>query len=514
MVVEPVAADPKTLGLPAKVPEHLREPVPKHYHFIFCQRCHFFTKLAVPSMYAIVDIETTGGYAAANGITEISIQVFDGEKVVDKFESLINPGQPIPPYIAAMTGITDDMVADAPPFEEVASTVYNLLTDKIFVAHNVNFDYSFVKSHLDECGFSLDVKKLCTVRLSRKLVPGFPSYSLGKLCHSLGIRINNHHRAGGDTEATVKIFKQLLEKDKENFIQKSLQRNSKEFILPPNVPKQHFDQLPYTPGVYYFHDEKGKIIYVGKARNVRYRVNSHFSNNSKARQKQNFLRNTYSISHQPCATELMACILESTEIKKLWPIFNYSQKGWEDVYGIFAYEDQNGYMRLAIEKNKKQLESVCTIHNMLEGHSILRKIIKEFQLCPKLCFLQTSHDKCEAMKEGNCYGACEQDEDAAEYNARVAAAIESLRAKPSFAIVEGGLNGDDQSCVLVVKGKFYGMGYLPADVQIMDIETLKDHLTPYKENNYISNLVNNYAVRFPQKVKMFDAETVQSRTPA
>jgi DNA polymerase III subunit epsilon len=460
-------------------------------------------------MYAIVDIETTGGYAAAHGITEISIQVFDGNQVTEKFESLINPGHPIPRYIQAMTGITDEMVAGAPPFEDVASTVYDILNNKVFVAHNVNFDYSFVKSHLEENGYSLNVRKLCTVRLSRKIFPGFPSYSLGKLCHSLGITIRNHHRAGGDTEATVKIFSHLLKKDKD-FIEKSLQRNSKEFILPPNVPKEHFDLLPYSPGVYYFHDEKGKIIYVGKARNVRYRVNSHFSNNSQGRQKQNFLRHTYSISHQPCATELMACILESTEIKKLWPVFNYSQKGWEDVFGIFMYEDRNGYLRLAIEKNKKQLDPVCTIHNVVEGHGILRKIIKGYGLCPKLCFMQTSNDECDGIKEGNCTGACQQKEEAASYNRRVLSAVESLQDKPTFVIVDEGLNAEEKSCILVVKGKFYGMGYVPLDIQIMETEALQSFLTPYKENNYISNLVNSYAARCPEKVRVVNSMTIQS----
>src|SRR5882724_14718 len=115
-------------------------------------------------MYAIVDIETTGGYAAAHGITEISIHVFDGNTVVEKFESLINPCQPIPRYIQAMTGITDDMVANAPKFEDVAENIYNILQDKIFIAHSVNFDYSFVKGHLAVYGFDLNCKKLCTVR--------------------------------------------------------------------------------------------------------------------------------------------------------------------------------------------------------------------------------------------------------------------------------------------------------------------------------------------------------------
>jgi DNA polymerase-3 subunit epsilon len=459
-------------------------------------------------MYAIVDIETTGGYAAANGITEISIHIFDGNTVIDKFETLINPGQPIPYYITAMTGISDKLVANAPPFKEVAEKIFNILQDKIFIAHNVNFDYSFVKSHLKEAGFDLNSKKLCTVRLSRKIFPGFPSYSLGKLCQSLGITIIDRHRAGGDTAATVKVFELLLQNDKEQHIQKSLQRNSKEAILPPNVPKEHFNQLPYTPGVYYFHNEKGKVVYVGKANNIRYRVNSHFSNNSESRQKQNFMQHVHSISFQSCGTELMACILESTEIKKRWPIFNSSQKRWEDIYGIFLYEDQNGYLRLAIDKNRKRLNPVYTFHYIVDGHAIIRKLIKDFNLCPKLCFIQKDAGKCEGINEGYCNAACEQKEPVNSYNERVKRACDTLRSQPSFAIIDKGINGDDQSCILVREGTFYGMGYIPADTQITNPGSLKDYLTVYKENSFIRNLVNGYAARFPSKVVLFETETV------
>jgi len=454
-------------------------------------------------MYAVVDIETTGGFAAGNGITEISIHVYDGNKVVEIFETLINPRQPIPYYIQSMTGITEEMVKDAPLFEDVADKVFQLLSDKIFVAHNVNFDYSFIKSQLAANHFTLNSKKLCTVRLSRKIFPGFPSYGLGNLCHSLGISINDRHRAGGDTAATVKVFQLLLQNDKEQVIAKSLLKTSKEQILPPNVPKEDFEKLPYTPGVYYFHNEKGKIIYVGKAKNIRYRVNSHFSNNSQSRQKQNFLRFTHGISFQPCATELMAHILESCEIKKLWPIFNYSQKNAESVYGIFLYEDQNGYYRLAIEKNKKHLKAVHTFHYLTDGHSTLRKLIRNYSLCPKLCFIQTADTGCEGVREKYCHGACEQLEEPAVYNARVKQAIESLSTQPSFAILDNGLNADEQSCILVWEGKFYGMGYIPADVQISEPEALRNLLTPYKENLFIRNIVHGYAARFPAKVKFF-----------
>ncbi len=464
-----------------------------------------FTKLAVcihTTMYAITDIETTGGYASANGITEICIHVFDGEKVTRVFNSLVNPRQFIPTYIQAMTGITNEMVQSAPYFEDIAEEVHSILSGNIFVAHNVNFDHSFIKAHLEHCGYTLQVKKLCTVRLSRKIMPGFPSYGLGKLCHSLGIVINDRHRAGGDTAATVEVFRLLLEKDTDNFIAKSLAKNSKEQVLPPNVPKEHFTELPYTPGVYYFHNEKGKIIYVGKAKNLRYRVNSHFSTNSASRQRQNFLRNTYAITYQPCATELMAHILESTEIKKLWPIFNSSQKKPEQLFGIFVYEDQKGYYRLAIDKNKQQLQPIYSFHYLADGQSFLRQLIRDFNLCPRLCFLQKGDAVCDSTGENACKGACRGDEPVTQYNKRVDEAINSIeQEKPSYAIVERGLGAADQSCILVWKGKFYGMGYLPDDVNIHEPESLKDYVTPYKENLFIRNLVNGYAAKYPDKVR-------------
>ena len=453
-------------------------------------------------MYAIVDIETTGGYAAANGITEICIHLFDGEKTTEVFQSLVNPRQPIPRYIQAMTGITDEMVESAPYFEDIAERVYELLQPNIFIAHNVNFDHSFIRAHLQACGYSLQVKKLCTVRMSRRLLPGHVSYSLGRLCESLGIVITDRHRAGGDTAATVELFRLCLANDRENFIHKSLSRNSKEQVLPPNVPKDHFDKLPYTPGVYYFHNEKGKIIYVGKAKNIRYRVNSHFSTQSDSRQRQNFLKHTHAISFTSCATELMAHILESTEIKKKWPVFNQAQKRAEQLFGLFLFEDQKGYMRLAIDKNTRQAQAVCTFPNLTEAHSYLRQLIRTFDLCPRLCFMQKDATPCVTSGEGSCSGACEGREETSAYNVRIAAAVESVsKNSNSFAIVERGLEMDDQSCILMWKGQFYGMGYIPGDATVRESEDLKELLTPYKENMFIRNLVNGYAAKHPDKVR-------------
>jgi len=303
-------------------------------------------------MYAIVDIETTGSFAASNGITELAIVLHDGTRVVDRFESLVNPGQPIPRFIQVLTGIDDSMTSDAPVFSEIAETVHGLLVNAVFVAHNVNFDYSFLKYQLEQCGFFLESKRLCTVRLARKLFPGLPGYSLGKLCRELNIEIEHRHRAGGDADATAVLFERILARDSQGQVGRMLSGRSREQYLPANLPEEQITVLPYTSGVYYFHDEKDKVIYVGKAKSLRHRVCSHFSNNHTGLRRQEFLRSIHRISWKETGTELMAFLLECVEIKRLWPKYNSSLKKFEQLYGLYAFEDRNGYLRLTIEKKK------------------------------------------------------------------------------------------------------------------------------------------------------------------
>jgi DNA polymerase-3 subunit epsilon len=393
------------------------------------------------------------------------------------------------------------MVEGAPYFEEVAEKIYTILSGNIFVAHNVNFDYSFVKNHLAQYGYTLNTKKLCTVRLARQVFPGFPSYSLGNLCHSLSIPIQNRHRAGGDARATVTLFQQILANDEKGCVQTSLKKTSKEQTLPPNVPKEQFLQLPSTPGVYYFHDQKGKVVYVGKAKNIKSRVNSHFSNNSDSRQKQNFVRHVFGITFQPTATELMAAILESTEIRRLWPLFNTSQKKPEDVFGIFVYADQNDYLRLAIEKRRKSANPVYTFHYKVDGHGVIRKLVAEFSLCPKLCHIQTDNDTCQGLQDQHCLGACEKTEPAQTYNERVMQAVGSLTKRPSYLVLDKGTGEDDISCIMVVNGSFFGMGYLPKDFDSLDRASITEYIQPYKENSFIRSLLNTHVSNFPSQLR-------------
>src|SRR5687767_10840883 len=299
-------------------------------------------------MYAIVDIETTGGYAANHRITEIAIYHHDGIQITDQYHTLLNPGRNIPFYITGLTGITSEMVLDAPTFEEVAEDLFNLLDGKVFVAHNAHFDYSFLKREFELSGFNWNAKKLCTVRLSRKIIPGLKSYSLGTLSESLGIAITNRHRAGGDASATAKIFDLLLRRDKDNHIAKTLRKNSGETILPPNLAKEEFDGLPAKPGVYYFLNARGQVIYVGKAINIKKRIAGHFTGDAREWSRSKIRNEIHHVSYELTGNELIALILESQEIRRLWPKYNQAQKFRAEEWGVFDYEDRNGYLRFSI----------------------------------------------------------------------------------------------------------------------------------------------------------------------
>lgn len=442
-------------------------------------------------MYAIVDIETTGGYAAASCITEIAVFVHDGTKVVKHFETLINPQQSIPRYITALTGIDDAMVSDAPSFDEIADVVFDLLNENIFVAHSVNFDYSFIKHQLKKSGYDLTAKKLCTVRLGRKIFPGLPSYSLGNLCRSLHIDVENRHRAGGDAKATVQLFEYYLANNGEVFINEMLKKTSKDQWLPMHLDKKAIDQLPTKPGVYYFHNSKDKIVYVGKAINIKKRVSSHFTHNDPDRKRQNFLRNIYKVTYRECATELEALVLESTEIKKIWPLYNRSQKQPQQKYALYAFEDARGYMRLAIDKKKKNIQALYVFNLLHEGLVLLKKMVVEFELNAKLCFLD---------KTAFTQADYEFLESPAIYNGKIRRAMEALNEQlPTFVVMDEGIKAEEKLCLLIERGNFWGMGYIPKKLKPRSSEELKNYLDPYADNDYIRNSIYSFAEANPHK---------------
>ncbi len=449
--------------------------------------------------YAIVDIETTGGNAGGSRITEIAIIIHDGQEVIERWETLINPQKNIPLPIFALTGINNEMVRDAPVFDDVADKIFQLLSDRIFVAHNVNFDYSFVRHQLGEAGYKWTARKLCTVRAARKIAPGFSSYSLGNLCRTLGIPLENRHRAGGDADATAILFSWLVEKDHHGHIDKMIKKTAQDQRLPPNLPPSDFEQLPETPGVYYFYNEVKKVVYVGKAVNIKKRVASHFSGNNVSVQRQNFLRDIHGISFEICGTELMSLLLECSEIRKLWPTYNRALKRFEPKFGLYEYEARSGYRYLAIGKVAKLQNCIKSFDTEYEGVNVLRALAEEFNIDHRFC-KYGSQLPGDFLKITDVTALPDLD----EHNMQVQIALDSLlQNRPSFAIIDKGRSIDERSCIWVENGEFYGMGYIGTDVTISEPSEIKNYISRYRSNQYSMQLIHNYAKKHPGKVRRY-----------
>lgn len=444
-------------------------------------------------MYAIVDIETTGSFASENGITEIAIILFNGSEVEERYSTLVQPRYPIPKFVSHLTGITNAMVASAPLFSEIALVVHRMLHNRIFVAHNVNFDYSFIKYHLRECGFEWNTKKLCTLKLAREAFPGMQKYGLESLCRNLEIPVENRHRAGGDADATCIIFDMILKKGGEKIIQQYFKKENRAQILPPNLPSTTLQKIPASPGVYHFHNEQEKIIYTGKAKSLKSRVVSHFTGFNTSRKRQDFIRKIYSISFTKCATELAACILESIEIKKRWPEYNISQKNTEQLYGIYAFEDMKGYLRLAINKVNKSLAPVSFYSLYTEAHRALWKLVHTYDLSAQLCFLDKTsfdHSSLEPLET---------------YNEKVRSAILDLQnVQEEFLLLEKPASGKGNFCILIEKGQFYGMGLINENADLDDRQILKNHLIQYPHNSVIMSLIKSHALKYPNHIYPFE----------
>ncbi|MFM1968896.1 MAG: hypothetical protein RL152_273 [Bacteroidota bacterium] len=457
-------------------------------------------------MYAIVDIETTGGNAGSGSITEIAILISDGKSILDSYTTLVNPLQPIPLFIEKLTGINDEMVSKAPTFSEIAKEVHELLQDKIFVAHNVNFDYSFIAHQLNQQGYRFNARKLCTVRLSRKVFEDLPSYSLGNLCRSLDIHVKNRHRAMGDAAATTELFHRIFEADRGLLIKSMLKKGSGDEYLPIHLSSGDLEQMPDRPGIYYFHDAKGKIIYVGKAKRLRKRVISHFSNNDVSKRKQDLMRMVHKISFKESGNELMMSVMESIEIKRIWPLFNRSQKKFENRVGICSYVDQRGVLRLGIVKKKKHLVLHTSFPYQLDGMRLLNKLAREHKLCPKMCFLQLETVDCVGQEEDFCEGICSNTEKVERYNKKVTKVIANLQSlNPTIAVFGEGRKPNEKSCILISKNDFLATGFIEETlIKKIKLDKLKKKLEPAASNEFIRSMVINYAELNPEWTKKFD----------
>ena len=430
-------------------------------------------------MYAIVDVETTGGKYNEEGITEIAIYRYDGNRIVDQFSSLVNPLREIQPFVQKLTGINAKMLVNAPKFFEVAKRIVEITEDAVLVAHNADFDYRIIRTEFSRLGFDFERQSLCTVNLAQSLIPEAPSFKLGKLVRHLGIPISDVHRAHGDARATVELFKILLEKDSE----KKIIATHIKTLNQKQVPNKYLaiiDDLPTETGVYYLHNKAGDILYIGKSKNIKKRVLSHLTGSGRKAQK--IQKTIDSVSYERCGNECLALLKEQHEIKKNQPRLNHALKFRHFAMGI-RLNTSTPYHQLLIEQVRQEQEYLDVFKNKKEAEGRLRFWIKKFELCAQHTSLASGASHCFDYGIDQCKGACIGDEKCDSYNARLASVEDSLRYPyPDMLIIDRGKNVNEKSFIYIKNNVFQGYGYYQLNHQINTVEKIEARLIPIEDN--------------------------------
>ncbi len=447
-------------------------------------------EIDIENLYAILDIETTGGQFNEEGITEIAIYKFDGHEIVDQFISLVNPEKPIQPFVVKLTGINNEMLKGAPKFFEIAKRIIEITNDCIFVAHNVSFDYRVLRTEFRRLGYDFNCKNLCTVELSQKLMPEQPSHSLGKLVRALGIPMADRHRATGDALATVKLFKMLLDKDVEKTILNELIKSEVEKGIAPKL-RDIMESMPSKVGVYYIYSQSGKLIYIGKSRNIRKRINQHFTGTDKKSLK--IQSAVFTVTYEETGSELIALLKESEEIKINKPILNRAQKKTMYSYGLYDEIDENGYLNLKIEKLNTNRKEITIFTTLTEAKNTLFRITAQYKLCQKLTGLYIAKKECFQNKIKECDGACIGAVSVEEYNARVQEFItKNTFENQNMIIIDKGRKISEKSAILIENGIYKGYAFFDLNYQITNPEVLRNIIIPMQNNRDVKNILQSH----------------------
>ncbi|HSX29049.1 MAG TPA: exonuclease domain-containing protein [Candidatus Saccharimonadales bacterium] len=382
-----------------------------------------------------VDIETNGLDHIRGRVIEVgAIRVEDGA-VVNEFKQLIDPGTPLPQFITGLTGITEHDLTDAPLFGAIADELYNILDGAVFVAHNVRFDYSFLKQEFKRIGKSFNPKQLCTVRLSRALFPQYRTHKLGDLIQRHNLEVSARHRAYDDAHALWQ-FLQLVESTTDpGVLQAAIARQLKKPSLPKGLDPHVLETLPNSTGVYILEDDKGVPIYIGKSIHIRTRVASHFMRDHDNTAEFKIAQHVRSISHIQTGSELEALLLESQLVKEKLPLYNKQLRRVTKVILARRTQNEAGYDTVQLEEADPS--DVLAGHDALavysrrsKAKSTLEQMVKDWGLCPKLLGLEKTKGACFMSQLGRCKGPCTGKEPASAYNARLNTAFERSRIEP------------------------------------------------------------------------------------
>ncbi len=455
-------------------------------------------------MYAILDIETTGGKFNEEGITEIAVYRYDGQKVIDQLSSLVNPLQDIQPFVQRLTGINSKMLSNAPKFFELAKRIIEITKGCIIVAHNAEFDYRILQTEFRRLGYTFESQSLCTVALSQKLLPNAESYKLGNLVRSLGIPITERHRARRDALATLELFKLLQEKDSKKEIISTYVRELNKNKVPIKFLNV-IEEIPSEIGVYYIYDSEGNILYIGKSKNIKKRVLNHLTgSNSKSIKIQKKIAR---VSYEICGNENIALLKEQHEIKINQPILNHALKLRYFPIGI-CLNTTKPYYKLIIEPVIHDKDYLEVFKNKKDANRKLREWIEKFTLCESHTSLGNPNKTCFRHGIKKCKGACVSAEQTKTYNKRLFKITESLEYpfKNMLLIDKGNCNGE-MSFVFIQGSVFQGYGYFKLYHQIKTTIAIKARLTPIENNRDTEAIVRNFIRREKYK-KIIDLDAV------
>ena len=443
-------------------------------------------------MYAILDIETTGGKYNKEGITEIAIYQHDGSKVTDQLITLINPERQIQPFVEKLTGINNNMLKSAPRFFEVAKRIIEITDKCILVAHNADFDYRILKTEFNRLGYKFERKSICTVNLSKKLLPNIESYKLGNLAQSLGIPISQRHRANGDAMATVKLFELLLEKDSNKEILKSYIK----ILNGQNVPSKYLkivEDLPNETGVYYIHNIIGDIIYIGKSNNIQKRVRGHLS--GKSRKALKIQKKILKVNFEKTGSELIALLKEQNEIKKNKPTINKDGRYRIYPYGI-RIDRSTKYYQLILEQVRNNQKYLVVFKNARLAENVLISWIKDNQFCQNQSSIQDNDGTCLEFKKDNCKGACLELESSDDYNNRIKKLIpQNDYPYNNFLIIDRGRKHGEYSFIFIQNRALIGYGFFELNHQIKTQKKIINRLIHIEENSDCRALIISFLKR-------------------
>lgn len=421
--------------------------------------------------FAIVDIETTGLYHQGHGITEIAIiHLEDGESDL-AFHSLVNPQANISGYISELTGIDGKMVKNAPDLDSLIPQIKSALDDRVFVAHNVNFDYQFLNAAFKKNKLPFPYHRFCTMRYARKVLPQLRSHKLGVVLNHLGIGNENEHRAAGDAWATTELLVRLQKMDSQGHFKALIKQNKHHTVLPPNISEDDIKALPSGHGVYFLYNQQKKPIYIGKAKNLKRRILSHFTSSGSSRRKMIFQREVYRIEYQRTRTEYESLLVEDACIKKYWPRYNRAQKERTQKYTVVPYKNRNDETRLAVLKTKQQT-SFPSFNSYNEAKTWLYRALIEEEISPKIA------------------GFAEpEDFEAYENPDRVEAFINTERGqiKGSFLLI--GEEAEESLAFAIIDGKYAGYGPFKKNIDSIDA-WIDQCLNRAEESATAQNIIN------------------------